>query len=38
VTIDLSLAADEKLVLRTRPYLNDDYGYDWAYWAKVTVK
>jgi hypothetical protein len=36
--VELNLAAGEKLVLRTRPYLNDDYGYDWAYWARVTVE
>jgi hypothetical protein len=34
--IDLHLMGDEKLVLRTRPY--GDYSFDWAYWAKVTVK
>ena len=34
--LNLQLASGEMLVLRTRPF--GDYAFDWAYWARVTVK
>jgi hypothetical protein len=35
-TVELHLAAGEKLVLRTRS--NGDHAYDWAYWASAVAK